>query len=138
MCVFCVYANLKHENSEIRQSILSGKFTFRFISACHLYFRYLFLFHLLWLFIYNFSNLIPVSIYILFCGIPTILKQGFLYQIAICKSYAIIPSTKDNSCLTIVQYSNPILTYLGTICFRRPSPHHPFLFIFIIYIQKLI
>ena len=31
---------LKHENSEIRQSILSGKFTFPFISACHLYFSF--------------------------------------------------------------------------------------------------
>ena len=41
MCAYaCVYPILKHENSEIRHAILSGKFTFRFISACHLYFSF--------------------------------------------------------------------------------------------------
>ena len=41
MCAYvCVYPILKHENCEIRQSILSGKVTFRFVSACHLYFSF--------------------------------------------------------------------------------------------------
>ena len=35
MCTHvCVYPILKHENSEIKQSIHSGRFTIRFISAC--------------------------------------------------------------------------------------------------------
>ena len=72
-------------------------------------------------------------VYLGFAELFNLLKS-FLYQIAICKSYTIFHPPKI-SCLTIVDYSNPILSYLGTNCFKRspPPPTPPPIFIHISY-----